>query len=267
MESSVLESQEMKPNLSQGERLKLWEEKGLSNEAVGVYGTSEEFLQNALSRGFIPAQLNENSKDFSFYLAKLGKTSGSNIYFSLPFTQRISLIKPELVESIEGGFPGFSREELDREMSMEEALNAAKNYAQWNSYSHFLNEKLQIPLSTHSGEALLTLMYKTDLNKFLKIRRDLREIGLYVNDYDPDEPTEQEQRLMRQIRAKVDRKNLPQFLETALARRGVLIFYNESILENAVPGWEDEREVVTVTEKPLPIDIISGIERLPLENS
>lgn len=265
MEFSPSEAQEKTLILPQSEKLKIWEERGLSPDAVGVYGTSEEFLQTALATGFLTPQINEMSKDFSFYLEKLGKTSGSCIYFSLPFNERISLLKPEFVEQMEKSFPGFSSEQFKEETSLEESLISAKHYAQWNAYRHFLNEQLQLPLSSQSGEALLTLMYKTDLSKFKKIRHDLNGIGLYVNGYDPDEPTKEEQRIMRQVRARVDKQNLPQFLEKALNRRGVLVFYNKTVLENAVPGWEDEHEMVIVTEKPLSIDVIAGIERLPLK--
>lgn len=246
------------------EQLKAWKEKGLTEDAVGVYGTSQEFLDICLETGYIPSQISGERDDFDLYLKNLGLRNGFHLYFSFPFIDKLSVIKPEFVKTMEKS-SGMSRGMFDIETSRENLLFQAWNYAQWNAYSHYLNKEIGTPLHPNAGEALLTLQYQTDFAKFRRVKDQLGSLGLYRHDYHPDEPTDSERTLMRSIKAKVGKQNLPQFLDTALERRGVLVFYNAHVLDDIAVGWEDSTEMVIATEKPLPISVISGIERIPLE--
>lgn len=56
---------------------------------------------------------------------------------------------------------------------------------------------------------------------------------------------------------------LKEILSSCIARRGLIVYYNEKILRNRVlPGFELESEIMIHTKKPLTLDVVSGIKPL-----
>lgn len=68
---------------------------------------------------------------------------------------------------------------------------------------------------------------------------------------------------MRRITKEIDRAKLSQILRGCLKRKGVLIFFDQKIFDRVViPGQEAEHEALILSDSPLPLDVISGIQPL-----
>ena len=241
-------------------RLKQWVEAGLTHDAVAVYGTSQAFIDRSLNRGYIPAQMTEATPGFAKYLEAIGR-QGTNIYFSHPFADRIAAKKPELVDKIAGNYPGWERGQVMDELSTENIRGGSLYYAQSNAFMHYFSQETGMRFDAQSTGAtpIVELAYELIPEEMESKFEEMIKDG-FGHNYHRDNVNSGRGDLLENVKRKIPRERLVSILHNTLQQRGVLVYYDTSVLEYAVPGWEAESELLFVTDSPFDLDKISGIE-------
>lgn len=230
--------------------IKQWAERGYTNEAVALYGTSAELVRDIAQTGIVPSFPREEMLPYMRPL--MGRNR--HLYFFYPIIEQVKVVNPQLMERYYPCFAGWTREQVDEEMNIEGVTSSARNYAAWRTLTDAV--KRYTGISANS-------------NSILHVSHDLlpqeteRRIGeeLWGDETESRENSDPEE--VAQLMSFSNRELLVQALNEALNRRGVLVYFNSALFSNrALPGYEAEDELVVVSPQLLKADVISGIEVL-----
>lgn len=230
--------------------IKRWVERGCTNEAVALYGTSMEIARDIAQKGIVPSVSRENMLP---YMRQLIGRNG-HLYFFYPVIEQIKVVNPQLMEKYYPSFEGWTKEEVDEEMNIDRLKEKAKGYAAWQTLEHVVKR--------HTG---IAAFYTSILHVSYDLLPQETEKGIGENLWEDKAENERDSRPeeVTQLMLFPDRELLVHALHEGLDRRGVLVYFNSGLFPNrAIPGNEDEVELCVVSSQPLKADIISGIEVL-----
>ncbi len=238
------------------EQLDQWVEHGYHKDAIALYGTSAEFLTKALQTGQVP--YNAPAAEDMLPYQKEVMENGGHLYYALPIYERLEensnprakVLLEGIIEKY-GDFP----EEIKEELSWRRQHKSSKDYALKHAIEHPFNEKFKVRLHARQIYILASILFPSDSALW---DEDESLLAITGPDYHPLDFSHQ--RAFENSERAV--KDLQQVISECFKRRGVVIYYSSKILDHAKPGYEAEREIMIVSKKPLPIDVISGVEIL-----
>ena len=235
------------------ERLHWLVEQGFNENAIAVFGTTTTVLKRILETG----QILPNPAFGLEYQRQLTK-SGKFLYYALPLLGRIEPVIPHLVQKIRARFPSdWSKEEIGQDFQPDYVKKVATHYAAMTAVEDKFHEEtnINLPFDAVIGLASEVLPVK----QFRDVKKDLDPIF----DVDEDYSLEVHGEEIAHAKSSLERSRLVEVLETAFKKRGVLIYFNNEILNSKIyPGHEAEGEIMVVSDKPLPLNVISGVEIL-----
>lgn len=232
------------------ERLNNWVNKGFDEKAVALVGTSVETLKQLLDTGLIPPhQPSPRGVSILPYQKELLK-NGGYMYFAYPLVDRIRPHNSTLASAIDEDYS-----------SDEDVIYDAKFYAYRNAWTHSFFEKTRVKYSDWQDLAAMTAVL------FPRILRNQVDNPIFPIDADDFSDIDLIDTIRRNgVRFEASDMPLSQLkgiLADCLARRGVLLYYNEGIFQHKVEqGNEDSQEIYIVSRKPLTASVISGVQIL-----
>ncbi len=255
-----------KPLTRIAETFSNWVEKGFNLEAVAVYGGSEELLRRMLVSNLIPSFSGEKTIYQRWLTAK-----GKHLYYLLPFFERIPPGQEKLRQNILASYQAdFSRvkpqgvnweEEVLKTMSLGKQLLKARYYA--------LRKAIRDSFWTLTGILAAEDEVFTLAKNFAPLEFDfyrakiLARLAQGVTDWDVTEDLDPDEEKIKEIKKRFQPEELKKILSTCLEQRGVLFFFNQGVYNYlTLVGGEETSEIVILTDKPLPLRVISGIEIL-----
>lgn len=230
--------------------IRQWAERGYTNEAVALYGTSAEVIRDTAQTGIVPSFPREEMLPYMRPLMK----GNRHLYFFYPVIEQVKVVNPQLMERYYPYFAGWTREQVDEEMNIEGVTSKARNYAAWRTLTDAVKRYTGI-----SADSCSILHVSHDLLP----QETKRRMGgkLWGDEEDSRENSDPEE--VVQLMSFPNRELLVQALHEGLNRRGVLAYFNSTLFSNrAFPGYEDEHELLVVSPQSLKADVISGIEVL-----
>ncbi len=214
-------------------RFKEWRERGFSEDAVAVYGMSTENFRRIMQTGQIPPSPHQENIPYQKELADKGKL----LYFCLPFRNALHLRNFYLYQEMEkvlGVNSGY--------LEAEEQIETAAIYAHHRAFD----------------ERYTALTGEQELDDGVRTLLDSKYV--YKEELIPEEEKKISDEVERLKKRGID---LMDVFKDANSRKGILLYLNKSIFEYYLSQTpEDETELVIATDKPLTIDIISGIQIL-----
>lgn len=230
--------------------IRQWAERGYTNEAVALYGTSAEVIRDIAQTGIVPSFPRESMLPYMRLLVGRNR----HLYFFYPVIEQARIVNPQLMERYYPCFAGWTREQVDEELSIEEVKSTARNYAAWKTLNNAVKRYTGISVDSCS---ILHVSYD------LLPQETKRRIGgeLWGDKEDSRENSDPEE--VAQLMSFPNRELLVQALHEGLNRQGVLVYFKSALFFNrALPGYEDEHELLVVSPQSLKADVISGIEVL-----
>lgn len=235
--------------VDRGVILRRWLENGFNRNTVAVFGTSIENLERILTTKQIP------SFEIKLSYQKRLVEGGRFLYYSFP------LITSNSSERFYNG---------DRRASLE-------RYAKAQAIRHCFFKQTGIDLEQYDVLALafefLTRDRARDEAGEIFTRKFFIEYLRLVGDETDDEICEEidcgvsDKYKLTAVKSQIDSDSLKRILSACLKRKGVIIYLNSNIFKHQIEaGQEDEEELLIVSDKPLSIDDISGIEILSYED-
>lgn len=200
-----------------------WIESGFNRDAVAAFGTSIENLERILKTGQIPSF--ETRLPYQEKLVKGGKS----LYYT---------------------FPTFNK---TRRMSLE-------HYAQYQAIRHCFFKQTGIDLERYDILALaFEFLTREFLIEYLRLNGNVTDDEIHGEldwvELDKDKLTA--------VKSQIDSDSLKRILSSCLKRKGVITYLNSNIFRYQIEaGKEDEEELLIVSDRPLSISNISGIEVL-----
>lgn len=229
---------------------------GKQESAVAAYGTSVETLEVALKSGYVPSVAKEKVPGY----AKKVMDGEEFLYFATPYTQALEGILPEIGGAIRNSLKIFSPQRLAEELSDDNVFSYSRNYAT----AHALTDSFyaQTGIFKYCSDILMAAseivpehleeQFHNDI--FLDSHTSLEAIAELS---EPDD--------VQDILRSADKETLKKVLPVCLERRGVILYFNDSLLKDdrrVFPGNESELEIFVVSPSPLPVAAITGIEML-----
>lgn len=232
------------------ELVKHWIAEGYSNKAVAAYGTSVSFFERALKSGEIPfnvAYFNHNLLDYQRKLLE----RGGYLYYAYPFLENLEPYKPSFVRKM--------RRIPNEDFSYEAMRRQLRNYAGRHAIPHHFESLTGIRLDEPDEVVSLAYLLFPDLVSKYRDDSTLKDAFYYFTanaDWKKPPP-------LSFNRPNMTLSELRNILAQSIARRGLIIYYNEKVLANELKeGFELEAEIMIHTKKPLTLEVIAGIEPL-----
>lgn len=248
-------AKELRPPISetkpQVEQLRRWVERGFDGDAVAVYGTSVDVVRRIADTGVI---FPYPTRDLLPYQKELSRNGRDNLYFAMPFMERVLKIHPQLVTEIAGRFD--SKEEANEDLKTEEIRRYAKFYAINQAVRDYFLRAVQIKADMIDILGAVLRIAPEQFENFIKSSQ--------VHFIDHDIEDESDKAKVSEIVGRIGSKNVRDALLGSLERRGVLIYLNDGIFTNTRvrPCFEAETEIVVVSKDSLSAAVISGVEVL-----
>lgn len=232
------------------DKLNGWIEKGYNKQAVAAYGLSTEMFRPILDTGlFTPHTV---TLDYQRKLVEGGKY----LYYAVPIFERVKETNPQ-----------FANELVAKSGLLKPAYEAAKTiltakaYALSQAITDCFYEKTGINVRGEDDVYGLALKIASrELNSFLNQTSDY---GFSGTDLDSIRMTADKE-LIGRIKNQFSKEFLTEVLHECFQRRGVIIYFNKDLFtgNRVLPGYEDEAEILIVTDKKLSVSVIEGIEVL-----
>lgn len=233
------------------EQLNQWLNAGFDEKAVALVGTSVETFKQLLDTSLIPPhQPSARGEPMLPYQKELLK-DGGYMYFAYPFIERIKSYDLTLASNLEEVF------ESDEHM-----IDSSKFYAYRNAWTRSFFEQTGVKYSNWQDLAAMAAVL------FPRILRNQLDDPIYPIDEGDFSDIDLTDTIGRKgsVRFEASDMSLSQLkriLADCLARRGVLLYYNEEIFQHQVEqGNEDPQEIYMISRKPLNASVISGVQIL-----
>lgn len=193
---------------AQQEQLRIWKERGLTDEAIGVYGTSQEFLDRCLQTGYIPSQINDQSKRFHGYLQELG-VDGNHVYFSYPFVDKVAKDRPDFASRLESKYFSQTDAVFNKAVSNKALRQSARTYAQRNAFMHYFSKMTGFSYQEDGfDDSIIVLANELTPDKLEDTFELFREMNILVDLTERDPSANANQQLMEQIKARIPPEQL-----------------------------------------------------------
>lgn len=244
---------------TQSEMLQKWLKEGLSPQAVAVYGTSVEELAECLKSGHMLPYRNPNSLPYYEKLLEHGR----HCYFAISLPENLIKFDQQIVTDIQKQYPDtYNPQFLQEEFSTDKLLTTASQYAWRNAIRDHFTERTGVFLSSEDILLLTGIIMPEKYDEFCSDKDAKNGI---LSSFGFDDPQEALKRV-QQARFQIGLNNhnlVKSAINESLSRRGVLIFYDSSILNHhIIVGQESEDEIIIITQEHLPLDTISGVQPL-----
>ncbi|MBI2085964.1 hypothetical protein HYT74_01340 [Candidatus Daviesbacteria bacterium] len=232
------------------ELLDKWITTGFNSQAVAGYGTSVEFLKQALVTGEIPWGVPQDGQEILPYQQKI-LAKGGYLYFAYPFVENLQPYKPKLVKKL--------RVVPNNDLTHNSIHDQLSDYARRQAVEHHFESLTDIKRGDDRAIVFLTYLLFPDLISQFKDDEFL-ESCFYAFKADANWQAPPDLGLNNST---IPLPRLKEILASCVEKRGLIIYYNEKILRNRVlPGFELESEIMIHTKKPLTLAVISGIKPL-----
>lgn len=232
------------------ELVKHWETEGFSRAALAGYGNSFPFFQRLFSSNEIPWQAAYNDSNLMPYQKEL-LDQGGYLYYAYPFVNHLGLHCPQLASRLHNQ----RNVDLSAHVIHRMLKNAAGDHAILHHFELLTGIKYQEP------DEIVTMAYLLFPELARRFKKDkLLEKEFY---FFTDQAAWTEPPVISLATVNISLPRLKKILSEAIARRGVILYYNQEILNHKlIAGHESEYEIIIHTEKPLTAHTISGIKIL-----
>src|SRR3989344_8841496 len=231
--------------------LRTWEKMGRGGGAVAVYGGANAVLRKCLAQKQVPSYQSEELLDYQKELLEKGY-----LYYALPLIESMGKTKlaAEILRALGDGKGGGGccSEEV-------QVRDTARGYALWQSVETCFREKTGGE-ADFADIAYLGLIFCYP--DFTNYARDTKGYNRYALESEVE--FNKNEGAVKEIIGRVGLPRLKEILPMCLARRGVLLYFNNSFIRGGrvMVGVEDEGEIIVLARRPLPVSVISGVEIL-----
>jgi hypothetical protein len=240
------------------DQLNNWIETGLSDNAVAVYGTSVEVLQQILDTGIIPPMPGNRIRGEHM---KALRERGKYLYYFTPFYTRIKSSHPEIAQKLKD-YANETDERLEEVYSVDDALNLTRRYAFPNAVKDYFEAQTGM---RPDEEIILAIAYDNDYKAYLAEMRGPSKNTPYEillkEGLDAQQDGERDDEI-EDLQNSIDNEKLHKVAQECFRRRGVFLYFDQKVLLPSTDQGELGPEIITVTDKPLLATAISGIEFL-----
>lgn len=238
--------------------LKNWLEHGKTEGSFAIYGTKSSFVSDMLREDHVP----------SYPLTDLPyqqqiAAEGKHLYYMLPrvgnmFGEGKDPVMNKAVATIIMQFHNRATA-LPRNLQEDSIRNVARMYA--------LDASLEEAFYRQTG-----MRAKSDEVNYMASKYIPKEFAQYAQETDDfnrgnlDESMKEhsDPERLAAIEKTVGRERLRQILPHVINKRGVLVYLNRDAFAQGtiLPGHESEQEIMLVTQQPLSLSAVAGIEAL-----
>lgn len=237
--------------------LNQWIENGCNKDALFVYGTCTQNLLQAMETGQIPYSV--PAEEMLPYQAELVKNGGF-LYYATPIFARLEKDKDsrarELASRIAANYGDYDLKYIREDLSLQRTKKTAASYAFGQTAQSYFEKATGFKFKDTRIYFLTGSLFPSVLKPYFKYPVIQR---FSAHSFDPEcylesEPTDNLGLTLEQLKG---------ILRECFKRRGVRIYYNSKILDHRViVGHESEEEVMILSQRPLTLDVISGVEIL-----
>jgi hypothetical protein len=250
-EAGTGENQTVSSVENQQVKLSRWLESGVNQNAVAAYGGDIGVLKTILSTGSVPSFTTDELLPYQREMLN----KGGHLYYFTPIYDRIREARPELASNIASRVP-----DPEWFLSNDRVKNTARGYALSQSVKNIFFERTGRKVNAEDVYALAMDIIPDKFDSFLEATRDYQAITEKEEIIEETDPA-----VLNSLRSEIDASLLNETLVSCLQRRGVIIYFNQSIFagnNNVSPGEENELEFMVVSPQQLTADTIAGIEIL-----
>lgn len=232
------------------EQVNLWLNVGFNDLAVAGVGLSAESTNKLILTGEVPYHC--PNPDMLPYQRELVKEGGF-LYYTHPFIDNLSRHNPRLARRILRTVEG-----VENCLDEDRINDSLGYYALRNGVDDAYYEKLGVHRDSRFIVTMFASIFPTATRAYFNENPDLRKI---ITDW---EFTEGDESGLETIEATLE--DLRNLMDTCLRRRGVIVYYNEKVLEHkTLLNHEDEADLMILSKQPLRADVVSGI--VPLSDT
>lgn len=237
--------------------LNQWVENGCNEDALFVYGTYTQDLFQAMKTGQIPYRVPR--KGMLPYQAELVKDGGF-LYYATPIFARLEKSSDprakELALRIVANYGDYALKYIREDLSPQKVKRIAAGYAFDQTAKSYFKDATGFKFSSTQIYYLTGSLFPSVLEPYKNdpVIKNFRAQSFDPEYFSKSEPTDNLGLTLEQLKG---------VLRECFKRRGVRIYYNSKILDHRIiVGHEGEDEIMILSQKPLTLDVISGIEIL-----
>lgn len=233
------------PEVVRQEQVRHWLETGFSDQAVSSYGTSLENFNSILKSGNIVLKPLIDPLQYQRDLSK----HGSLLYYFNPIGENLQRENPSFYLQMKQNAEANGQGEED--LSTETSKRNEETYARNNALCDYISTLTGIP-SQDLGVEEIEYAISDEIPE--EVEKNIKEF------YKPPQAADELLGEVINIREKLGHVNT----EAIRDRKGIVIYFNKKIFSDSwvTPGIEEPDEFVLVRNRPLRLDVISGIRIL-----
>jgi hypothetical protein len=234
-----------------------WLKSRRPGNSVAVVGTSVENLNKLISTGELPSYQDKTTSYLPYQIKSL--KPGEYLYYGTPFIKIIKQVDPQLANDIFQQFDSSPDPETLKKTTFSDRniFLVAKGYALNRAISDCFHHETGLYLSTDSILVSTDVLAPNILKQFFN-EPLTRQIRWNMADVKALSDKEEIEKILS-----MDRGLALSAIRNSIKRKGLLIFFNSSLLNHrVVPGYEAEDELCIYAKKRIGQEAVSGVKTL-----